>query len=395
MDPLWVFMVKYEELRDLSGAIDEKRYLQLSACLRAFLLEGEKIADLVNKKFGITVLFDTRRELRATMLPVGSQSVTKNEVFFSGPPEDGSPITKLSIDAFRKVHVLSLLDKSYSIDEIVVTGANVAGGVHSRADPKNEYLNLLAGEIFLRERRVGLESLKVIATYVLRVYHHLFTLSEGTSVGFAQLRPERMPWVVLADPAGAMQFDGSQFFESGLPGGVTANFVVLLQLALRDDANAAERFVFDVGPIDGSAPRFSICQKRATVYLRYLAAPDIFAETPPLRLKNKRFCTLLARIYDEPTGVRLSIQARGATNTASIPGVRAAAPSPSRLSLGASINKQCGALMQVRSLVMAEAPADSFTDAIAYYDTYRPRSWVTSTSPPIRAVQFNNQMRNN
>jgi hypothetical protein len=214
MDWEWTFCVKYDDLSSLARSRDEKHIIRLAERLRAFLADADNIADLANHRFGLNARFFVPRAAY-TFSPTRGKRVELNGPLFQGPDPKRKLHDDVSLDRFRKMPVLTYNARIYTVQELVSAAANVAGGVHARPSRSNQWLVPLCEEIFLRNRAMGLTTLKCIASYVLDAYAGLRETFLQAS-GISQSRQSRQPMLVTSDGFSATEFDGNSLLEDVL-----------------------------------------------------------------------------------------------------------------------------------------------------------------------------------
>lgn len=425
MDPLWQFKIHYLDLVEgVERGTGEGAHRRLAADLRGLLVDSTPIADAANRLFRLTVLFPVLPGVAESEFVVCSSGVSLNEALLAGPPDaskpSGSRTQHVSRDDLLALTAARLSDGStFSVRDVILAGANLAGGVHSSGrGAEGERLLPLATAIFGRGLSTGSDVLIAVARHVTAAYRHLFTLAEGASLGLAQPRSEHMPFLrhdPTQGPQGvAIECAGKEFFEDGFPEGLSLPFVWIGMLALRvpgsEDGKAispmADRHVFDVSPLERPGPHFSLIQRGRSILARFVAGGGEIITSPPVRLLERRFYALAGGVarFDSPRTLRVFVRLRGgdARNAEAFapPGVEFGDPVPSRMTVGAGVDRReakegRGALMQLREPALVKINSAREIDAILdnMQSHLQSRRWVNGIYPDLRISILYNKMR--
>ena len=422
MEPLWKFKGRYLGLCDAVGREPhEFRFRAIATELRGLLLEDD--TDAANKVFQLKVFFPAMPNVSSAAFSARPCGACLNEKLLAGPPTYAVPakVERLTLREFLGVPAVRLPDGStFSLHDVVLASANLTGAVHGTAIGDGKRLKPLAAILFGPTLRAGDEILSAIARHVIDAYKHLFTLAEGASLGLAQPRDAYQPFVRMKPILGqagafAMEFAGNEFFEDGLPAGLTLPFSWVGALALRFQeagyrgspvSPMADRYIFDTGPCGQiPGPRFSIVQRGGAIFVRLITDGGAKVETQPVRLRDSRFHAVAAGVVEEAGRVRIFFRIGGGDHPRSVEavgpsGLGIGAAVPSRMTLGAGIDRSgtktsLGALMQIRDMKIFTTASerdielclqDLSTQGLA-------RKWVTCSHAELRAVTFYNQMR--
>ena len=420
--PLWKFKGQYQDLREaVARGPGEFAFRHLAADLRGLLLDAAPIVDAANQMFRLSVFFSVLPKVEGAGFVACPGGAWLNGSLLAGPPtykSPGSQVEHVSRDAFLALPAVRLPDRSaFSLSDAVLAGAHLTGAVHGSArGPDGERLKPLAAILFGPGLSAGGELLTAIARHVLEAYQHLFTLSEGASLGLAQPRPERQPFRRSNSAQGdhgivAMEFAGNEFFEDGVPDGLRSPFAWVGTLALRlQDAGGsgaispmADRHILDIGPTGSPpGPRFSIIQRGRSILARFVGEGGDVVVTPPVRLMDRRFYAVAAGVAEAGGRVRVFFRVRGGDPRSAFgpPGIGMGTLVPSRMTLGSSLQSTevksgRGALMQFRRVVCLAS--ESERDIESCLDNFSrhclSRRWVASSHPESRASFLYNQAR--
>jgi hypothetical protein len=174
-----LFVEALEELDRLvskpQSQVSEFELLRVSALLRQLILDAQPLYVQVNRQFQIKVAF-------RSAYPA---SLTEQDL--PEPPFEGAntpfPVgTKtLSRDDFIRRYAGYIAPNSYTVKDLILYGANVAGGVHA-GDPKNpEHITLRDGADMVRifEKEAALLELLGIGQIVVRSLATLYKLVQA------------------------------------------------------------------------------------------------------------------------------------------------------------------------------------------------------------------------
>lgn len=424
MNALWLLKDYYRHLREaVDGSTHEFSYRHLAADLRGLLIDAEPIADAANRMFRLRVVFPVLQGVTDAEFAPRPDGAALNELLLAGPPamsrSRGSRVKQISRDDFLALPAVRLTSgEHFSLCDVVLAGAHLAGGVHSapRGAGGNR-LRPLAAALFGPKLSSGSELLVAVARHVLAAYEHLFTLAEGASLGLAQRRREHQP-LLQRDPTRgkdgiAMEFSGREFFEDGLPAGFRSPMVWVGTLALqlpnesvsRPRSPYSDRHIVEIGPVDQPGPRFAVIQRGRSILARFVAYGGEKITTPPLRLMNRRFYAVAAGVTERGSKgpVRIFVRLRGAPRHAEALGPRGigiGASRPSRVTVGAGLDSSearsgHGAVMQLREQVLMEAASEHDIDAVLehLWGSLLSRRWVVNLAPELRISMIYNQTR--
>ena len=420
MGAIWKFKGQYYGLLEaVALAAGDFKFRQLAAELRGLLLDSPLLADAVNKLFQLSVFFPAVRGIESAAFSVNANGAFLNELLLNGPPDFKSALQAehLSRDAFLALPAVRLPDASvFSLRDAIIAGANIAGGVHSTPRGADGYrLEPLAAILFGPGRSDGTDLLYAIARHVIDGYRHLFSLAEGASFGMAQPRNEHQPFLRIScfggQDAAAMEFAGREFFEDGMPNGLSAPLAWIVTLALRlPEINErsplplmAERHILDVGPCgDRPGPRFSIIQKGRSIFARFSAADGVVVSTPPVRLVSRRFYAMATGLTETEGQLRVFFHLHRSdprnVEAFSPPGTLVGPTVPSRTTLGAGLQRVeakigQGALMQIREVICLPAASEHDIDlCLQNLDLHcNPRRWISSRHDEMRIPIMYNQ----
>ena len=423
MHPLWLFKGYYRDLQEaVNREVREFAYRHLAADLRGLLVDATPIGDVANRMFQLTVVFPTLPGVTSAGFTKRLGGAALNEFLLAGPPNVSAPpggrADYLSRDTFLALPAVRLADGSaFTLRDVVVAAANLAGGVHSSARKADgERLQPLATALFGPGLVAGTELLVAVARCVLTAYKHLFTLTEGTSLGLAQPRREHQPLIRL-DPARshdgvAMEFTGVEFFEDGFPAGLSSPFVWIGLLALRigrvgvtgSISPMADRCIMDLGPPAKSGPCFSILQRGRSILARFVTAKGEVVTTPPARLMDRRFYAIAAGVAETKEGqLRIFVHPRGGSGLRSVEafgplGIGMGTSVPSRITVGTGLDRRevkasGGALMQLKTMLFLQTASEPEIDICLenLWKNQSSRRWVTSSHPEMRVPMIYNQ----
>ncbi len=157
-----VFSIKYTKLENLSKSDNADDILEISAILRHFLLDGNRLSDDISNLYGLTCTFPLTNDY----IKNGSK------VFKEDFIPSNNAIINYSRDEFLKLKCISIDQIELSIKELIDIAANNAGGVHHNG--KTQELRNYAVLIFESESSNNFfECLRVIAKSVIEGHSEL------------------------------------------------------------------------------------------------------------------------------------------------------------------------------------------------------------------------------
>lgn len=151
MNEFELFIHKYNELKQLSKALDHYSMLKASAILRLFFVDKSNLVDQVNKTFSKKIYFTLVESdfFLFKKMPELKPSYQYDSISPDGYRSD--LIKNVNKDYFLAMPLLCYEGELYTVRQIIKFGANVLGGVHydptSKQDPDYVILTRLKDDL--------------------------------------------------------------------------------------------------------------------------------------------------------------------------------------------------------------------------------------------------------
>ena len=168
MDAEQLFLARCSQLSRLLESHDQIELLDLSAILRQLLLNDHPLVHKANTEQRIKLKFHVGHFRRKTDPFVLAQTLEDGLDPETRLP--GSPASEVNLDGFLNHPVLYLKGEPHSVKDVVLFTANVAGGVHHTATPKDAQLLLaeFARRFGIGGLPAGIRQLRAIARVTLK-----------------------------------------------------------------------------------------------------------------------------------------------------------------------------------------------------------------------------------
>lgn len=216
-----VFRVKYDKLIQLCESDNIDDSLEISALLRHFIMDGNRLADDVAVEIGLQCSFPVTDEYASKGLLIFKEGFTPNNnarIFHNR-------------DSFLKLSCLSLEDKEISVKELIELVANCGGGVHhdgSKSDLKKYTLLLLETDI----ANDCLACLQVISSIVIEGLSQVRKAIDREFSFLEQRKRKKQPEILMSkDKDIRLHFSGNSsleaycFLDLSKPGCVLFSFI--------------------------------------------------------------------------------------------------------------------------------------------------------------------------
>jgi hypothetical protein len=398
MDWEWTFCVKYDDLSSLARSRDETHIIRLAERLRGFLADADNIADLANHRFGLNTRFSVPR-VASSFASTRKQGIAFNESLIVGPDPKRKFHDDVSIDQFRKMPILTYNARTYTVLEIVIAAANVAGGIHSRPKSSNRWLVPLCEEIFRRNRAAGLKALKCIASYVVDAYAGLretFLMASGIS----QPRRSRQPLFITADGFSATEFDGNSLLEDVIRIEHLSALSIYIVIAFGDQ-EPGPRIFMDAGIRDKAGPRFSLGYEVGYITFRFIDECGTVSQVAARGVPRKQFAVVIARCVParmrwwKRKGIILSLSVDNSRTSCRYSGIKVPPTLEVKQTIGTDIFGRQGAVFQMTESGLSPK-AISVDEERRLLDNVRrspamPPGWVHSKGKAAYITKLYNQ----
>jgi hypothetical protein len=396
MDWEWTFCVKYDDLADLSSTDDERHIIRLAERLRAFFGEADNIAQLANTRFGLMTRFYAR-SMAPRFAASQSKGIELNTQFFPGPSPEHKFHVDIPIDNFRRIPMLAFDGKPYTVHNIVIAAANVAGGVHARPKPDNRWLVPICEEIFLRDRKTGLSILKCIASYVVEAYAPLRRAFIAPYAA-GQARYSRQPLFVSDGKFHALEFDGNAYLEDVLKLSPFNAFCFNIVITPGDPV-PQRKIVADLGLRDENTPRFSLGLEADKLFFTFTSEDRTQAEIAA-NITAKRFVCIFACCDPSQDGISLSLSVNGAKIERQFSGVKLPIEFEGKQTIGTDIYGRHGAVFQMTTSMIWSDTLPTSEKAKLMQDLMEsaaaPPHWIVTKNKGINITKIYNQaIKNN